>query len=138
MSARKDKRLALDEDVRLAPNDWSSVEIRLLECSETSFRAACDVTLRLHAPVTLELPAIGPVRAYVAWRKDGEFVGKFEEPIDIDRAKFMSLNQEAVLARLLSERARAHAAGRNDEEKALRAQIRTGLPLRRITAEDQR
>ena len=135
MAARKDKRLALDEGVRLAPNDWSSVEIRLLECSETGFRAACDVVLRLHAPVMLEVPGIGTVRAYVAWRKDGEFVGKFEDPIDIDRAKFLSLNREAVLARLLSERARAHAAGRSDEEQALRAQIRTGLPVRRIETE---
>jgi hypothetical protein len=126
-----DKRLALDEGVRLAPNDWSSIEVRLLECSESSFRATCDVTLRLHAPVTLEVPGIGPRRAYVAWRRNGEFVAKFEDPIDLDRTKFMSLKQEVVLARLLSERARAHAAGREDEERALRAQIRTGLPVRR-------
>jgi hypothetical protein len=132
MGAGKEKRLALDEDARLAPNDWSSVEVRLLECSETGFRAACDVTLRLHAPVTLEVPGIGAVRAYVAWRRAGEFVAKFEEPIELARAKFMSLKQEVVLARLLSERARAHAAGRDAEERALRAKIRTGLPVRRV------
>jgi hypothetical protein len=132
MRAGKENRLALDEDARLAPNDWSSVEVRLLECSETGFRAACDVTLRLHAPVTLEVPGIGPVRAYVAWRRAGEFVAKFEEPIELARAKFMSLKQEVVLARLLSERARAHAAGLDAEERALRAKIRTGLPVRRV------
>jgi hypothetical protein len=131
MAAKPDRRLALDEEARLAPNDWSSVEVRLLECSESCFRAACDVSLRLHAPVTLEVPGIGPVRAYVAWRRAGEFVATFEEPIDLARAKFMSLNQEVVLARLLSERARAHAAGREAEERALRARIRNGLPVRR-------
>ncbi|HYJ53273.1 MAG TPA: hypothetical protein VEW04_08875, partial [Allosphingosinicella sp.] len=90
------------------------------------------VAISLHAPVVLEIPGIGPVRAYVAWRRNGEFVAKFEEPIEIDRATFMSLKQEAVLARLLSERARAHASGRNDEERALRAKISTGLPVRRL------
>ena len=63
--------------------------------------------------------------------RNGEFVAKFEDPIDLDRATFMSLKQEVVLARLLSERARAHAAGREADERALRAQIRIGLPVRR-------
>jgi hypothetical protein len=136
MARGGEKRLALDECARLAPNDWSNVEVRLLECSATGFRAACDVALRLHAPVTLEIPGIGPVRAYVAWRRSGEFVATFEEPIDLDRARFMSLKQEVVLARLLGERARAHAAGRDAEERALRAKIRTGLPLRRVAGEN--
>lgn len=127
-----DKRLALDEGVRLSPNDWSSIEVRLLECSQTSFRATCDVALRLHAMVTLEIPGLGPARAFVAWRRDGEFVANFEMPIDLERARFLSLNQEAVLARLLNERARAQRAGRADEEQALRAKIRAGLPVRRL------
>ena len=76
--ARAERKLALDEAARLAPNEWSSVEVRMLECSERGFRAACDVALRLHAPVTLDVPGLGPVRASVAWRRPGEFFATFE------------------------------------------------------------
>ena len=131
MAEEAESRLALDEAVRLAPNEWSSVEIRLLECGSASFRATCDVVLRRHALVTLLVPGIGPARAYVAWQRNGEFVANFEEAIDLERAKFLSVRQEAVLARLLNERARAQRAGRSEEERALRARIRTGLPVRR-------
>jgi hypothetical protein len=128
---RRSKTIALDEPARLAPNDWSSVEVRMLECSASGFRATCEITLRRHAPVTLEVPGLGAVRASISWCRPGEFAATFDEPIDLDRAKFMSLNREAVLARLLAERARAHAAGREAEERDLRTQIRTNLPVRR-------
>ena len=131
MIEEPEKRLALDEAARLAPNNWSNVEICLLECGETSFRATCDVVLKLYSLVTLEVPGIGPARAYVVWRRGGEFVATFEEPIDLDQAKFMSVRQEAVLARLLGERARAQRAGRDEDERSLRERIRSGLPVRR-------
>ena len=126
------QRLALDEAARFAPNDWSSAEIRLLECTETGFRAASDLQLRVGAWVSVELPGHGWVRASVSWRRAGEFAAVFAEPVALDRLRCLSLNREAVLARLLGERAAAHAAGRHREERALRGEILRGLPLRSL------
>ncbi len=128
----RQRRLALDESARFAPNDWSSVEIRLLECTETGFRAAADLHLRVGAWVNVELPSVGWVRACVTWRRAGEFAATFAEPIDLARINCLSLNREAVLARLLGERAAAHAAGRHAEERALRGEILRGLPFRSL------
>jgi hypothetical protein len=132
MATRRQKRLVLSEPARLAPNDWSSVEIRLLECTATSLRAACDLHLRVDARVSIELPVIGWVRAFVTWRRPGEFAAAFAEPIDLSRLRGLSLNGEAVLARLLGERAAARVAGRHAEERALRGEILHGLPLRSL------
>jgi hypothetical protein len=132
MTVRRQKRLALDESARFAPNDWSSLDIRLLECTAVSFRAATDLNLRLGAAVSIELPAMGWTRACVTWRRSGEFSAKFERPIDLARVRCLSLNREAVLARLLCERAAAHAAGRTAEEQALRGEILRALPLRSL------
>ena len=130
MTAKRQKRLALDESVRLAPNDWSSLEIRLLECSAMGFRAAGELRIRVGAWVSVELPSLGWVRACVTWRRAGEFAAAFAEPIDLAAMRCLSLNRETVLARLLAERAAAHAAGKQAEERALRADILRGLPVR--------
>ena len=132
MARREESRLALDEPARLAPNDWSNVEIGMLECTPTSFRATCDAKVRNGAEVTLEVPGIGPVTAFVTWQRGGQLAATFEAPIDLSRAKFMAVNGETVLARLLKERASAHAAGRDQEERDLRSRIRDVLPMRRI------
>ena len=82
--------------------------------------------------MSVELPVIGWVRACVTWRRSGEFAGAFAEPIDLALLRGLSLNQEAVLARLLGERAAARTAGRHAEERALRGEILHGLPLRSL------
>lgn len=130
MTARGRRRLALDEPVRFAPNEWSSAEIRLLECTATGFRAASDLHLRVGTWVSVELPALGWVRATISWRRSGEFAAIFAEPIDLASMPCMTVNPEAVLARLLGERAAAHKAGRQAEERALRGEILRTLPLR--------
>jgi hypothetical protein len=132
MSWRAEKRLALDEPARLAPNDWSSVEIRMLECTARAFRARGEVNLRVGAQVTLDVPGLGLTTARVMWRSADQFAAAFEEPIDLSRTGFMSLNREAVLARLLTERAAAHADGKDARERELRGRILDGLPVRRI------
>jgi hypothetical protein len=130
MTVDREQRLVLDEAARLAPNDWSSVEIRILELTATGFRAVGDVILRKGALVTLEIPGIGPAAAFVAWRRGGQFAAAFAEPIDLAGAGFTPLNREIVLARLLGERAAAHAAGRGEEERGLRRRILRALPVR--------
>jgi hypothetical protein len=104
----------------------------MLECWARGFRAATPATLRVGASVMIELPAIGWVRANVSWRRGGQFTAVFAEPIDLARADFMSVNREAVLAHLLTERAAAYTAGKDCEERDLRIRIRENLPIRRI------
>jgi hypothetical protein len=132
MSSRAEKRLALDEPARLVPNDWSSVEVRMLECTARDFRARSDVNLLVGAQVTLDVPGLGLTKARVTWRSANQFAAAFEEPIDLSRTGFMSLNREAVLARLLVERAAAHCGGKDEQERELRGRILDGLPVRRI------
>lgn len=132
MGAHGKSRLALDEPARLAPNDWSSLEVRLLECTERSFRARCDETVRIAGLVSLVVPGIGPVKAYITWRRRNQFSATFAEPLDLSRARFMPVNGEAVLARLLRERATAYASGRKGDERKLRARISEALPMRPV------
>lgn len=132
MAVRRGSRLALDEPARLAPNDWSSLEIRMLECTAEGFRACHDPSIRISGIVTLEVPGIGPVKAQVTWRRGGQFAAQFIEQIDLEQARFMPLNGQAVLARLLRERASAHVKGRKGEERELRARIVEILPMRPV------
>lgn len=127
---KKTRRLALDEPARLHPNEWSSIEAKLLECTDKGFRALCDASLRVGARVMLEIPKLGAQAAYVTWRRGSEIAATFEEPLDLARAGFLSINREAVLARLLSERAEAHASGRVADEYSLRLRILNCLPVR--------
>lgn len=128
---RKAERIAVDEAVRLRPNGWSSLEVRLLDCSEAGFRACCEARVGVGDVVTLELPGLPPARAWVSWRRGGEFGARFVEPFPIDRAGLSPVAEDRLLARLLVERAAAHRAGRGDQEQALRDRIRRTLPLNR-------
>lgn len=127
-----ERTLALEEPVRLHPNDWSSAEAILLECSETRFRARCEAVVRVGSVVTLELPGLGAVKAHVTWRRGQDFAATFDTPIDLASARLFAVNREVLLARMLKERAVAHATGSVQSEQALRARIRDGLPLRRL------
>ena len=124
-------RLDVEEVVRLRPNDWSSMEVVLLECSATDFVASCEARLRPGYVVTLEVPKVGPKPAHVQWCRGGRFGATFWEPLDLNKAGFRWVRREAVLARLLQERAAADAAGRHDLELKLRLRIRNTLPIRR-------
>ena len=131
MAVKRSRRVALDEPARLHPNDWCSLEVQLLDCSETGFRAACEAAVRVGSRVVIELPGLGPVGACVAWRSGNQFAARFEVPIDLASTKLYAINEEAMLARLLRERAAAEVAGRADEEKRLRMRIRQTLPVRK-------
>ena len=128
---RKAERIALDEPVRLDPNDWSSVEVHLLDCSESGFRARCDVRIAPGFLVNLEIPGIGRSQAYVIWCRGGEIGGKFVVPLDLAGAAFKPIGEEKMLARLLVQRARAHKSGRFDQEQQLRDAIARTLPIRK-------
>ena len=128
---RQSERIAVDAKARLHPNQWSSLEVRLLDCSEQGFRASCEARVGVGDLVTLELAGAGPARAYVSWCRDGEIGARFLEPFPLASVPLPPAGEEVQLARLLVARAAAHKANMRDREQALRERIRQRLPLRR-------
>jgi hypothetical protein len=128
---RKSDRKAVDEAVRLHPNDWSSLEVRLIDCSETGFRAACEARVLSGLLVTLELPGLGPRQAQVSWANGREFGARFIEPLEALPDTLTPASDENVLARLLVQRAAAQRARRWVHERELRDKILKSMPVRR-------
>lgn len=132
---RRSERLPVDETTRLRPNGWSSLEVRMIDLSATGFRAECEAMVMVGGPVWVELPGLGETEAQVTWRRSGEMGAKFVVPIDMDRCRLNPVTREAVLARLLVERADARSSGRFAHEQRLRRQILGALPMRRLKDE---
>lgn len=125
------ERMKLDQPARLHPNDWSSIEVRLLDVSDLGFRAQCEAKVVVGLIVRIELPGLEPQDARVVWQRDGQFGAHFLKAVDIDRCSWTPASQEIVLARLLVQRATALRTGRYAEEQHLREHIRSALPIRR-------
>ena len=128
---RKGERNPVDEPVRLHPNAWSSLEVRLVDCSATGFRAECEARVCKYDEVTLELPELGAVKASVAWSSGGEFGARFIAPIPIEQVPLTAAGPHQVLARLLVQRASAHKSGLWEHEERLRGEIARKLPVQR-------
>jgi hypothetical protein len=118
---RRAERLAVDEDARLRPNDWSSLEVRMVDLSRLGFRAQCEARLQSGSCVSLEIPGIGPVEAQVEWRRGEDFGARFLSPIDLDRCLWTPVERDSVLAQLLVEC--TSRADRGTAERRLRRQI---------------
>ena len=129
---RRSERIEVDTTTRLKPNDWSSLEVRLVDLSAEGFRVQCDAAVLRGALVRIALPGIGEAEAQVSWRRRGEFGARFTVPIDLDAAGVAPVPREQVLARLLFQRADALANGRFGHEQELRARIRSALPMRQL------
>jgi hypothetical protein len=79
---RKTLRSEVRAPARLRPNDWSSLEVEVVDFSPHGFRAACDAALKIRSYVTLDVPGFGAVPAQVVWCKDNAFGARFVQPID--------------------------------------------------------
>lgn len=132
---RREERLPLDEPARLHPNEWSSLEVRVLDLSKNGFRAECEARVTVGSCVTLELPGIGSELAYVTWRRGNRFGAKFRKPVSIDSCGWSRLTSEAVLARMLVERAAARSVGQYGAEFELRRKIIDSLPMVRVNGD---
>jgi len=128
---RRAERVALDESTRLKPNDWSSVEIRMLDLSPLGFRAHCEARLQPGAAVTLEIPGLGTIEAQVEWQRDNQFGARFFAPIDLRCCEWTLDERPHPLAQLLVQRARAQAVGRGSAEAQIRRRILESLPMRK-------
>ncbi|HEX8654373.1 MAG TPA: PilZ domain-containing protein [Allosphingosinicella sp.] len=129
---RRSERMPVDETTRLRPNAWSSLEVKLVDLSDTGFRAECEATILCGSAIRIELPGLGEIEAQVTWRRRGEIGAKFIVPINLARCTAAKLDDETVLARLLVERAEARTTGRFTHEQKLRRQILAALPMRRV------
>jgi len=129
---RRSERIEVDAKTRLKPNDWSSLEVRIVDLSNDGFRAECEATVLRGSLVRVELPGLGEIEAQVTWRRRGELGARFLAPIDLTQADIEPVPSERVLARLLVQRADALGAGRFRQEQQLRERIRAALPIRRL------
>ncbi|HEY5721544.1 MAG TPA: PilZ domain-containing protein [Allosphingosinicella sp.] len=129
-SERRAQRVSLDEAARLRPNDWSSLEVRMIDISESGFRASCDARLQRGGLVTLDVQGIGSVEAQVEWQRGDTFGARFIAPIDIGKCSWTPTERESVLAQLLIDRAAARRAGRMNAERRLRQRILNTLPMK--------
>ena len=127
---RRAQRVSLDEAARLRPNDWSSLEVRMIDLSESGFRASCDARLQRGGLVTLEVQGVGPVEAQVEWQRGDTFGARFVLPIDMEKCSWTPTERESVLAQLLIDRAAARQAGRMNAERRLRQRILNTLPMK--------
>ncbi|HYJ30226.1 MAG TPA: PilZ domain-containing protein [Allosphingosinicella sp.] len=126
---RRSERMPVDERARLRPNDWSSLEVRIVDLSESGFRAECEATILCGSAIRIELPGIGETEAQVTWRRRGEIGACFTVPIDLARCAVSKAESPCVLARLLVQRADARGAGRFSQEQELRKRILAALPM---------
>ena len=132
--AREAERLRVDAEARLRPNDWSSVEVSMLDLSTNGFRASCDARLLPGSAVSIDIPGVGAVDAQVEWQRGRTFGARFFVPIDLAACAWTLRERRHALAELLVERAQAKQAGRDRAERQLRRQILTALPMQKDDA----
>jgi len=128
---RQAERLRLDAATRLRPNDWSSIEITMLDLSPSGFRARCEARLPVGSAVSLDVAGVGAVEAQVEWQRGQQFGARFFVPIDLASCAWTLDDRHHVLAELLVERAQAQQAGRSRAERQLRGEILRALPIQK-------
>jgi hypothetical protein len=129
---RREKRTQVNEAARLHPNEWSSIEVRVLDVSASGFRAECEARVMVGGLVKIEIEGLGPVEARVSWRRAERFGAKFEAPIDMSRCTWAPVCEQIVLSRMLVDRAAARRSGSFGSELELRRKILDGLPVRPV------
>lgn len=129
---RRADRRTVEAATRLRPNNWSSVEVTVLDLSELGFRARCEARLRTGGTVSLDIPGVGVVEAQVEWQRADEVGARFYLPLDLVACAWTLEERHNALAQLLVARARAHSANRPGAEAQLRREILGSLPMRKL------
>lgn len=125
---RQTERIRLREATRLRPNDWSSIEIEVLDISSLGLRGECEVRLMRTCFLSIDIPGIGPTDAEVRWQDCGEFGAEFARPIDLSRCTWTADEPEALTAQMLELRDEW-----SEQELKLRRQIGTDFPIRSLS-----
>ncbi|MFN3944055.1 MAG: PilZ domain-containing protein [Allosphingosinicella sp.] len=129
---RKSDRIRVGAPTRMRPNDWSSIEVELIDISAGGFKAACEARVLRGSIVTIDLPGLGPVEAQVTWHRAGRIGAKFLTPIDLTATPWRPAQGESLLLNLLRQRASARKEGRFADERELRQRILSALPIRTV------
>lgn len=135
---RGEKRTPVDQAARLHPNNWSSIEVRVMDISANGFRAECDARILVGTAVTLEVEGVGPLRARITWRRGARFGARFELPADLAGCAWGPVCDQVVLSRLLVDRAAARSVDAHGDELELRRKILEGLPVRPVRGAEPR
>lgn len=126
---RRAERMPLDASTRLRPNEWSSLEVRMIDLSSSGFRASCEARLRPGSCVSLDIPGVGAVDAQVEWQRGDMLGARFFQEIDVARCTWSPRERVSVLAKLLIDRAAAARAGQAEVEKQIRQRILQAMPI---------
>ena len=119
---RRHPRYRVGERTRLRPNEWSSIQVGLLDISSHGFRAECEANLKIGGYVSLEVHGICQVDAKVVWRCNDEVGAQFARPIRLDHCAWVrepirpaadepDAAIDETLIELLARRAARRAAG---------------------------
>jgi hypothetical protein len=84
MERRKVERISIEKPARLRPNDWSVVNVNVVDVSTWGFRAAADIQLRPGAYLSIEVPGVGRCDAKVIWQQGREFGAQFLRAMPLD------------------------------------------------------
>jgi hypothetical protein len=86
---RRFPRYRVGERTRLRPNEWSSIQVGLLDISSHGFRAECEANLKIGGYVTLEVHGIGQVEAKIMWRQSEQLGAQFARPISLEHCAWV-------------------------------------------------
>jgi hypothetical protein len=93
---RRHPRQPIARPARIRPNEWSRIEIEVIDFSPDGFRGRCAATLRVGSYINVEVPGTGNVQAKVIWRHDGEFGACFLVPVDPAHCGWIRPEPEAL------------------------------------------
>ena len=86
---RRYPRYRVGGRTRLRPNDWSSIQVGLLDISSHGFRAECEANLKIGGYVTLEVHGIGQVEAKIMWRESEQLGAQFARAISLEHCAWV-------------------------------------------------
>ena len=125
---RKVERISIEKPARLRPNDWSRVNVNVMDVSTAGFRAAADIQLRPGGYLSLEVPGVGIVDAKVIWQQSREFGAQFLRPLPLDHCAWTNPQIEVLK---LPDHENALTPPKLAEVLAAYVESRTGLRGRR-------
>jgi hypothetical protein len=104
---RRRPRRAVASPTRLRPNDWSTTQVDVVDISEDGFRGDGEVSFRIGAFVSLQIPGIGWVEGTIVWQHLNQFGARFVIPVDLGHCAWTSTEasrDDAALGRQLASR----------------------------------
>jgi hypothetical protein len=81
--ARKARRVAVSIGCRVRYEREKLADVEIQDLSFYGFSARSPVSIAVGSYVSVDLPGIGPVRARIAWMREGSFGAVFPTAVDV-------------------------------------------------------